>query len=175
MSTPPKTVLALIAHDCKKDELIQFTQRHATLLAKHHLIATGTTGQRIQAAAGLSVECLQSGPLGGDAQIAARVVEGQVSAVIFLIDPLCAQPHEPDIATLQRLCNLHDVPLATNLSTAEIVAQHLMQAEQAGDNLTTTKHLELDLARSRLAPTHSVSIRDWVGSPLTVIAEREAS
>ncbi|MGF1541099.1 MAG: methylglyoxal synthase [Pleurocapsa sp.] len=120
--------IALIAHDQKKEEIVTFARYHAPLLSRYHLIATGTTGQRIQAATSLSVEAMASGPMGGDAQIAARVVAGEVLAVIFLIDPLYAQPHEPDIQALLRICNLHQIPLATNLGTAEAIAVSLAQS-----------------------------------------------
>ena len=144
-------VLALIAHDSRKAEMIAFAQHHAVILAAHHLIATGTTGKLIQAATGLSVEQLQSGPLGGDAQIAARVVERNVDAVIFLVDPLYSQPHQADVATLQRLCNLYNVPLATNLSTAEILAQHLARSTyQNTERFKPMKHLEKDTSESIL-------------------------
>ena len=118
---PP--VLALVAHDAKKDALTAFCVEHRQTLADWELIATGTTSKLISDATGLPVQAYLSGPDGGDAQIAARVAEGQVAAVIFLIDPRNAHPHDPDIQTLQRVCNVHDVPLATNLSTAELIVQ----------------------------------------------------
>ena len=118
---PP--VLALVAHDEKKNALTEFCVQHRQALAEWELIATGTTSQRISTATGLPVQAYLSGPAGGDAQIAARVAEGNVAAVIFLVDPLNAHPHDPDIQTLQRVCNVHDVPLATNLSTAELIVQ----------------------------------------------------
>ena len=114
-------VIALIAHDFKKDDLVAFALRHREQLAGLTLIATGTTGSRVAEATGLPVERLLSGPLGGDAQIAARVAVGEVAAVIFLVDPLHAHPHEPDIQGLLRVCNVHNVPLATNLATADTV------------------------------------------------------
>jgi methylglyoxal synthase len=117
--------IALIAHDQKKDDLVAFAQTYQPLLARYRLIATGTTGQRIQAATGLSVECKRSGPMGGDAQISAEVVTGTVIAVIFFIDPLYAQPHEPDIRALLRICELYNIPLASNRATAEAIATHL--------------------------------------------------
>ncbi|MDJ0590186.1 MAG: methylglyoxal synthase [Pleurocapsa sp. MO_226.B13] len=120
--------IALIAHDNKKDDIVDFALRHQPLLSRYHLIATGTTGKLIQEATNLKIERMASGPLGGDAQIAARVVEGEVIAVIFLIDPLNAQPHEPDIQALLRICNLHLVPLATNLGTAEAIAKSFAQS-----------------------------------------------
>ncbi|HEY9668223.1 MAG TPA: methylglyoxal synthase, partial [Coleofasciculaceae cyanobacterium] len=91
------TTIALIAHDRKKDDIVAFARAHASILARYKLIATGTTGQRIQEGTGLPVQRMLSGPMGGDAQIAAQVATGDVIAVIFLIDPLYAQPHEPDI------------------------------------------------------------------------------
>lgn len=120
--------IALIAHDRKKDDMIAFTLRHEPLLFRYHLVATGTTGQRIQDATSLKIERMASGPLGGDAQIATKVVAGEIVAVIFLIDPLNAQPHEPDIQALLRICNVHLVPLATNLGTAEAIATSLAQS-----------------------------------------------
>ena len=114
--------IALIAHDAKKNDIVDFAIRHKPLLSRYHLIATGTTGKRIQEATSLTIERLASGSLGGDTQIAAKIVAGEVIAVIFLIDPLNAQPHEPDIQPLLRICNVHLVPLATNLGTAEAIA-----------------------------------------------------
>jgi methylglyoxal synthase len=113
--------IALIAHDRKKDEMVGFVGAHRDLLKRFTLIATGTTGQRVAEATGLEVERMLSGPMGGDSQIAARVVTGGVDAVIFLVDPLYAHPHEPDIQSLLRVCNVYNVPLATNLATAELV------------------------------------------------------
>jgi methylglyoxal synthase len=117
--------IALIAHDGKKDDMVAFGDRFKGILSRYHLIATGTTGERLQQQVGLEIERLLSGPLGGDAQIAARVAVGEVAAVIFLIDPLYAQPHEPDIQALLRVCEVHNVPLATNVATAEAVIKHL--------------------------------------------------
>lgn len=111
--------LALIAHDRMKDDLVAFALRHREALSAYRLLATGTTGARIAAATHLEVERVLSGPLGGDAQIAARVATGGVAAVIFLVDPLNPHPHEPDIQGLLRVCNVHNIPLATNMATAE--------------------------------------------------------
>ncbi len=121
----PGKVLALIAHDRKKDEMQTFCMRHRDTLAHFDLIATGTTGMRIEEATGLPVKRYLSGPLGGDAQIAARVAGDEVEAVIFLVDPLYAHPHEPDIQGLLRICNVHNVPLAVNVATAEHILQRL--------------------------------------------------
>jgi methylglyoxal synthase len=117
--------IALIAHDNKKNDLVNFVKQHSGIFSRYYLIATGTTGQRIEQGTGLEVEQMASGPLGGDAHIAAKVVNDEIAAVIFLIDPLYAQPHEPDIKALLRLCEVYNVPLATNLATAQAIIQVL--------------------------------------------------
>ena len=119
--------IALIAHDGKKDDIVRFAQIHRQHLENFHLIATGTTGQRIAAITGLAVERMLSGPYGGDAQIGARVAEGKVTAVFFFIDPLYAHPHEPDIQGLLRICNVYNIPLATNEATATLVLNGILQ------------------------------------------------
>lgn len=119
------TTIALIAHDARKDDIVNFAQQHAPVLRRYRLIATGLTGQRIQTATGLTIETFLSGPEGGDAQIAAEVAVGNVLAVIFLVDPLYAQPHEPDVQALLRICNVHNVALASNLSTANAIITQL--------------------------------------------------
>lgn len=122
-----KKRIALVAHDQKKDDLIQFARTHRDLLAGCTLLATGTTGKLVAEAVGLPVERMQSGPYGGDQQIGARVAAGEVDAVLFLRDPLTAQPHEPDISALLRVCDVHNVPLGTNLATAELILHGLLQ------------------------------------------------
>lgn len=117
--------IALIAHDEKKDDLIEFVRTHRDILQECHLIATGTTGKRVIDEVGLEVERMLSGPYGGDQQIGSRVAFGEVDAVIFLRDPLTAQPHEPDITALLRVCDVHNVPLATNLATADLILHAL--------------------------------------------------
>jgi len=114
--------IAIIAHDGKKAEMVQFLNQHSDILHKKEvkLISTGTTGGKAEKA-GFKVEKLLSGPLGGDAQIAARVAEGQCKMVFFFRDPLAKHPHEPDIFMLMRLCDVYDVPLATNPATAELL------------------------------------------------------
>lgn len=116
--------LALIAHDRKKDDMVALARTHAEFLKTCTLMATGTTGGRLVREVGLTVECLLSGPLGGDLQIGARLAQGEVDGVIFLRDPMTPQPHEPDINALVRACDVHNVPCATNLSTAH----HLLTA-----------------------------------------------
>jgi methylglyoxal synthase len=116
-----RTTVALIAHDSRKKDLIAFSIRHRVTLSRYRLIATANTGKRLNVALGRGVECKLSGPLGGDAQIAAEVASGLVYAVFFLVDPLSAVPHGADIQCLLRLCDVHDVAVATNLGTAELV------------------------------------------------------
>jgi methylglyoxal synthase len=118
--------LALIAHDRKKDTMVALAREFAAGLSKCTLMATGTTGRRLRDEVGLDVECLLSGPLGGDLQIGARLAVGEVDAVVFLRDPMTPQPHEPDINALVRACDVHDVPCATNLAGARILLSRLL-------------------------------------------------
>lgn len=113
--------IALIAHDEKKEDMIKFAKRHREVLANMRLIATGTTGQRLIETTGLDVERMASGPIGGDQMIGAEIAKDRLDGVIFLRDPLTAQPHEPDVSALLRLCDVHEIPLATNLATAEMI------------------------------------------------------
>jgi len=125
--------IALIAHDGRKDEMVRLAREFAPFLTRCHLLATGTTGSRLVAEAGLVVERLLSGPLGGDLQIGARLAEGRVDAVIFLRDPMTPQPHEPDINALVRACDVHDVVCATNPATARHVLRALWEElDEAG-------------------------------------------
>lgn len=117
--------IALIAHDKKKDEMERLASAYQNILAKHTLYATGTTGGRIIDATGLPVHRFKSGPLGGDQQIGAYVSDNKMDLIIFLRDPLTAQAHEPDISALLRLCDVYEIPLATNLGTAEILLRGL--------------------------------------------------
>jgi len=115
-----KTV-ALIAHDGKKADMLAFVLQHRDVLERYELVATNTTGTLIEEKTGLRVHKMLSGPRGGDAQIASKVAEGEIEAVFFFVDPLGKHPHDPDIQTLMRICNVHDVALATNAATAEFV------------------------------------------------------
>lgn len=117
--------VALIAHDRKKDDLVEFVLRHRDAFSRHELIATGTTGGLIQERAGLTVHRYLSGPLGGDQQIGSEIALGRVDVVFFLRDPLTAHPHEPDVSALLRLCDVKEVPVATNLATAEWLVKAL--------------------------------------------------
>lgn len=123
--------IALIAHDKKKSDLIAFAQEQQALLSRFDLVATGTTGRLLREQAGLDVTALLSGPLGGDQQIGARVSEGKILVVIFFRDPLTAQPHEPDVSALMRICDVHNVPLATNRAAAEAALLWLQERAAA--------------------------------------------
>jgi methylglyoxal synthase len=119
--------IAVIAHDGKKAEMVSFLMKHLDILNGESvaLVATGTTGKHV-AKAGLRVKKYLSGPLGGDAQIASKVSSGEINMVLFFRDPLGMHPHEPDIATLMRICDVHNVPLATNPATAELLIKGLV-------------------------------------------------
>lgn len=109
--------IALIAHDGKKPQMVSFVNQHKDFLLEHTVYATGTTGKHIEQE-GFDVELLLSGPIGGDAQIGAMLAVGDIDAVIFFRDPLDKHPHEPDVQMLMRLCDVHNIPLATNPKTA---------------------------------------------------------
>jgi methylglyoxal synthase len=119
-----KKTIALIAHDGKKAELIAFVKDNREFFKSFELIATSTTGKHV-AQTGLKIKRLLSGPVGGDAQIAALVATGKCHAVIFMRDPLGMHPHEPDIYTLLRICDVHDIPLATNPASAQFIVEGL--------------------------------------------------
>ncbi len=116
-----KWKVALIAHDEKKPAMLKLASRFKEILSRFDLVATGTTGKILREEVGLEIQRMQSGPYGGDQQIGALVAEEQVDLVIFLRDPLTAQPHEPDITALLRVCDVHNVPLATNEATAAML------------------------------------------------------
>lgn len=116
-----RKTLALVAHDGKKADMVAFALAHKNVLTRYELVATRTTGQLLRDKCGLDVRQMLSGPLGGDAQIAAQVAEHKIEAVFFFVDPLTANPHDPDIQGLLRICNVHDVPLATNAATASYI------------------------------------------------------
>ena len=121
--------IALIAHDKKKNDMIKLAIKYKEVLSKHELYATGTTGTLIMGETGLKINRMKSGPLGGDQQIGSMIAESELDLVIFLRDPLTAQPHEPDVSALLRLCDVTNIPLATNISSAEIML-HALENEQ---------------------------------------------
>ena len=117
--------IALIAHDKKKDDIIRLAIEYKDVLAAHELYATGTTGTLIMGETALPIHRMKSGPLGGDQQIGAMLADGNLDLIIFLRDPLTAQPHEPDVSALLRLCDVQAIPLATNLSSARVMLEAL--------------------------------------------------
>ena len=121
-------VIALIAHDQKKPQMTEIIARHAAFFRQCRLVATGNTGALIEQVTGLDVERVAHGPEGGDLIIGGRVAMGQIAAVIFFRDPLTAQPHEPDVSALLRVCDVHNVPLATNPASAEAILCLLEQS-----------------------------------------------
>jgi len=119
---PATPTLALVAHDAKKDAMVEFAMRHQDKLASFNLVSTGTTGGRIlEACPQLNITRLKSGPLGGDQQIGAMIAEGRIDGLIFFIDPLTPMPHDVDVKALTRLAVLYDIPLALNARTAELL------------------------------------------------------
>jgi methylglyoxal synthase len=119
-----KLKIAVIAHDGKKADMVAFIMKRLDFFRKVNVVATGTTGKHIEHA-GLDVDCLKSGPLGGDAQIASMIADGEISAVIFFVDPLDVHPHQVDVSMLLRICNVYNVPLATNYMTASYIIRGL--------------------------------------------------
>ena len=120
-----KKRIALIAHDGKKQQMVEWARANAEALKNFELCGTGNTSRRVAEATGLNVKSYLSGPLGGDQQIGAHVAEGSVDAIIFLSDPLTAQPHDPDVRALLRIAVVYDVPIATNISTADCIIKNL--------------------------------------------------
>lgn len=121
--------IALIAHDKKKDLMVNFCIAYKHVLVKHKLFATGTTGRLINEATGIDVHCFLSGPLGGDQQIGSMVAFNDIDLLVFFRDPLTAMPHEPDVSALLRLCDVHNIPLATNMASAEILIKGLERGD----------------------------------------------
>jgi methylglyoxal synthase len=117
--------IALIAHDQKKYEIVAFAMKHQDVLKDCTLYATGTTGKIVEEKTGIPVNKMLSGPVGGDQQIGAKAAGGEIDAVIFLRDPLTAQPHEPDISALLRVCDVHNIPVATNFASADMIIRCL--------------------------------------------------
>lgn len=134
LTIPKEKNIALIAHDGKKPDIINWCEEHKDILAKHKLYGTGTTARLITEKTGLIVKGYNSGPLGGDQQIGARIVEGKIDFVIFFTDPLTAAPHDPDVKALLRIVQVYDVPMAINKSSADfIITSSLMDTEYDHD------------------------------------------
>lgn len=135
--------IALIAHDGKKPELIQWCEDHKEILKQHFLCGTGTTAKMITEKTGLPVRGYNSGPLGGDQQIGAKIVEGRVDFVIFFSDPLTAQPHDPDVKALLRIAQVYDIPIANNKATADfMITSKFMEEEYDHEVINFQKNVE---------------------------------
>jgi methylglyoxal synthase len=129
MNTRP--TIAIIAHDGRKADLVAWATYNRERLADFDIVATATTGSLLRDKVGLDVTAVLSGPMGGDAQIAAKVAEGRIRAVFFLVDPMSAHPHDPDIRTVMRVCNVHNVALATNVAGADLfLASPLLEPDR---------------------------------------------
>ena len=132
--------IALIAHDKKKELMVDFCIAYKGILSQHNLCATGTTGSLIIEATGMDVNLFMSGPQGGDQQIGARIAYNEIDLVLFFRDPLTAQPHEPDVSALFRLCDVHNIPLATNSATAEVMIRGLERGDLAWRDIVNPKN-----------------------------------
>lgn len=141
---PEQKSIALIAHDNKKRELIEWCIKNKTVLEHHFLCGTGTTAKMVADQTGLPVRGYNSGPLGGDQQIGSRIVDGKVDIVIFFSDPLSAQPHDPDVKALLRIAQVYDIPIANNRATADfLITSPYMDKEYTRQLLNFRKNVEL--------------------------------
>lgn len=141
--------IALIAHDKKKNDMVGFTTAYKGVLQEHQLFATGTTGSRIMSETGLEIHRFQSGPFGGDQEIGAMVAKNKMDMVIFFRDPLTAQPHEPDVTALIRLCDVYAVPLATNMGTAELLIKGLERGDMSWRTIVNGKSGDENAAKQK--------------------------
>lgn len=134
--------IALIAHDSKKREMIDWCKKNKEILERHFLCGTGTTARMVAEQTGLPVRGYNSGPLGGDQQIGARIVDGKIDLVIFFSDPLAAQPHDPDVKALLRIAQVYDIPIANNRATADfIVTSSFMNEEYTHEIINFRKNI----------------------------------
>lgn len=129
MTIPKQKRIALIAHDAKKEELIKWCEDNKEILSQHELCGTGTTARMITDRTNLQVKGYNSGPLGGDQQIGAKIVEGRIDFVVFFSDPLTAAPHDPDVKALLRIAQVYDIPMANNKATADFMIQSKLMDE----------------------------------------------
>ena len=140
---PRQKNIALIAHDSKKHDMIDWCTKNKAILERHFLCGTGTTAKMVAEHTGLPVRGYNSGPLGGDQQIGARIVDGKIDLVIFFSDPLAAQPHDPDVKALLRIAQVYDIPIANNRATADfIVTSNYMNDEYVHDIINFRKNID---------------------------------
>ena len=145
---PEQKNIALIAHDNKKHELIDWCKKNKTILEHHFLCGTGTTAKMVADQTGLPVRGFNSGPLGGDQQIGARIVEGKIDMVIFFSDPLSAQPHDPDVKALLRIAQVYDIPIANNRATADFIITSPFMDKAYSHNLLDFRHAVNERAKT---------------------------
>ena len=145
MKTKKKKTIALIAHDNKKADIVNWALKNKDTLAKYDLCGTGTTARMIADKTGLPIRGYNSGPLGGDQQIGSRIVEGDIDLVIFFSDPLQAQPHDPDVKALLRIAQVYDIPIANNRSTADFII--------------TSPYMETEYTRKLINFRHNINMR----------------
>ena len=131
--------IALIAHDSKKELMVQFCIAYCGILASHNLCATGTTGKLVSEATGLSIQKFLSGPQGGDQQISARIACNEIDLLLMFRDPIAAKEHEPNEMILLRLCDVHNIPVATNIATAEVLIHGLERGDLDWRNIVNPK------------------------------------
>ena len=127
--------IALIAHDGKKEQMMQWCEKNKDILQKHFLCGTGTTARMITDRTGLPVKGYNSGPLGGDQQVGAKIVEGKIDLVVFFSDPLSAQPHDPDVKALLRIAQVYDIPIANKLASADFISHSSLMDEEYDHNV----------------------------------------
>ena len=140
--------IALIAHDGKKHEMLEWCEANKEILQKHKLSGTGTTARMITDHVGLPVKGYNSGPLGGDQQIGAKIVEGKIDMVIFFSDPLAAQPHDPDVKALLRIAQVYDIPMANNIATADFLIRSSYMDEEYTHEIENFKNTVENRAKS---------------------------
>ena len=144
----PQKTIALVAHDHKKDELVNWVKKHKDILTKHQLIATGTTGKLIENYLGVTVQRVMSGPLGGDQQLGAMIATGDIDIVIFFWDPMEAQPHDSDVKAFLRLCVVWNIPMACDASTADfIVSSPFINTEYVAEVPDYTNYLNRNVVK----------------------------
>ena len=141
--------IALIAHDGKKQELIEWCEKNKDVLKNHFLCGTGTTARMVSDRTGLPVKGYNSGPLGGDQQIGAKIVEGNIDFVIFFSDPLEAQPHDPDVKALLRIAQVYDIPIANNKATADFMINSSLMNQEYEHQVINFRQKVIDRANDK--------------------------